>query len=465
MQSKKGLRSRVWRESLLILMISMLPNLVLAQDSNQTGGKDKSSAQEPGKGPETEDAKPASPIGASWADSYFHQIGSSGLLAGHRQGVGWGSLYIPTAGVIGYVDRFEGTNTVPGTTFTATVFQATVVYDHKIGNSRLALQYAPSLAIAEGRVVSNFSNQNSNIEILIYSRPRWNVMFNDQFSYYYTQQSFGFPYFDVNPETSRSLTNNFLDGPSRWLSNTAYLSAGHALSARSSISITPNYIFSESGEGASLRRGSSYSGTVNWSYRTSERQTVGLLYTGQLIREITPATAVAKNGTTTDTVFHTLAATTERQLMATLIAHGSLGVTTSALANTQRQWFTYANFGLVKQLGRATAGLNYSRGDTLSSGLISNLYSDRIDLTYQSQLIKRLDWGVGGGYLRQVQSGGFSGWYTSGNVRFLLAPRAGLYATFDFSHKNQSGNTNNLFNGNRDIFAFGIRWLPNRVPN
>jgi len=464
MQRKMHFRSRVPLASLLILLWWMLPNLVSAQDSNQAG-KDKPGAQEPSKSPETEDAAPASPIGTSWADSYFHQIGTSGLLAGHRQGIGWGSLYIPAAGVTGFVDRFEGTNTTPGTTFTATVIQATLVYDHKIGNGRLALQYAPSMAIAEGRVVSNFSNQNSNFDFLIYSRPRWNVRFRDQFSYYYTQQSFGFPYFDANPETSRTLTNNFLDGPHRWLSNNAYLSVGHALSARSSISFSPNYTYSESGGSGSVTRGVSYSGTANWSYRTSERQTVGLLYTGQLIRETTPVAPVGQSGTTSDTVFHTIAGTTERQLTATLIAHGSLGITTSALPNKQRQWYAYGTFGMVKQLGRSSsAALNYSRGDSLSSGLISNQYSDRVDLTFQNQLIKRLDWGGGGGYLRQVQSGGFSGWYALANVHFLLAPRAGLFATFDFSHKNQSGSANNLFNGNRDIFSFGIRWEPGRVP-
>ena len=123
----------------------------------------------------------------------------------------------------------------------------------------------------------------------------------------------------------------------------------------------------------------------------------------------------------------------------------------------------YGTFGLVKQLGRSSLGLNYSRGDTLSNGLIANQYADRVDLTFQNQINTRLNWALGGGYLRQVQSGGFAGWYGTSDLQFLLAPRAGLFATFDYFRKNQSANTNNLFSGNRNIYTFGLRWQPNRM--
>ena len=68
-----------------------------------------------------------------------------------------------------------------------------------------------------------------------------------------------------------------------------------------------------------------------------------------------------------------------------------------------------------------------------------------------------------GGYLRQVQAGGFAAWYASSDVQFLLAPRAGLFSTFDYYRKNQSINRNNLFSGNRNIYSFGLRWQPGRV--
>jgi hypothetical protein len=463
MQYKQHLQFSLWFACSLILAICLLPNSGSAQEAGQDAGKPKPATQGASKDAGNKDAEPASPYALAWADSYIRQIGTAGLLAGSRQGIGWGSLYIPSAGVSGIVDQFERTSTAPGATYTAAVLQATVVYDHRIGASRLALQYQPSMAIAEGRVVGNFSNQNTSLDWLIYTRPRWNVRFGDEFRYYYTQQSVGLSYLDVNTVTSGVATNNFLDGPSRWLSNNASMSIAYALSRRSSIAITPNYTFSEDGSGPSLTRGSSYGGSVSWNYRTSERQTVGVQYTGQLLHEAGLGTSTSTTGAPTDTIFHTIAGTAGRQLSATFFARGSLGVTTSSLAQNTRQWFVYGTLGLVKQLGRSALGLNYSRGDTLSNGLISNQYADRVDLTYQNQISTRLIWSAGGGYLRQVPSGGFSGWYATSDIQFLLAPRAGLFATFDYYWKNQSVNSNNLFSGNRNIYSFGLRWQPGRV--
>ncbi len=467
MRDKNYIRVRNWQILCLILALCSLPNLGLAQDAGQDTGKQKPSAQDAAqdaaKDASNKDAEPASPYALAWADSYIRQIGTSGLLAGSRQGIGWGSLYIPSAGVSGIVDQFESTKTTPGATFTAAVLQTTVIYDHRIGTSRLALQYQPSMAIAEGQVVGNFSNQNTSLDWLLYTRPRWNVRFSDGFRYYYTQQSVGMSYLDVNTLTSGVATNNFLDGGGRWLSNNADMSIAYALSRRSSISVTPSYTFSEAGAGATLTRGSSYGGSVSWNYRTSERQTLGVQYTGQLLHEAGLGTSSSLTGAPTDTIFHTIAGTAGRQLSATFFARGSLGVTTSSVGQNARQWLVYGTFGLVKQLGRSSLGLNYSRGDTLSNGLIANQYADRVDLTYQNQLGTRVNWSLGGGYLRQVQSGGFSGWYGTSNVQFLLAPRAGLFATFDYYRKNQSSNTNNLFSGNRNIYAFGLRWQPSRV--
>ncbi len=463
MQSKKHLRISIWLIFSLILAAFFLPNLVSAQEAGQATGNQKPAAQDASKDADNKDAEPASPYALAWADSYIRQIGTSGLLAGNREGIGWGSLYIPSAGVSGIVDQFEGTNTTPGATYTAAVLQTTVVYDHKIGASRIALQYQPSMAIAEGQVVGNFSNQNTSLDWLIYTRPRWNVRFSDGFRYYYTQQSVGLSYLDVNTVTSGVATNNFLDGPGRWLSNHAYMSVAYALSRRSSIAITPNYTFSEAGAGVNLTRGSSYGGSVSWNYRTSERQTVGVQYTGQLLHEAGLGTSTLTTGAPTDTIFHTIAGTAGRQLSATFFVRGSVGATTSAFGQNARQWSVYGTFGLVKQLGRSSIGLNYSRGDTLSNGLIANQYADRVDLTYQSQISTRLNWSVGGGYLRQVQSGGFAGWYATSDVQFLLAPRAGLFATFDYYRKNQGANANNLFSGNRNIYSFGLRWQPGRV--
>jgi hypothetical protein len=463
MQCKRHGRLSIWLTLCFTLMNLAQPKCALAQDSGQATDKDKSSSQDSSKSSDSTVATPANPVSASWPDSYIRQIGTSGLLAGNRQGVGWGSLYIPSAGVSGIVDSFDATSTQPGAVFATVVLQTVVVYDHKLGSSRFAIQYEPNVAFVDGQVVSNFSNQNASLDILIYQRPRWSVRFSDSFRYAYTQQTLGYPYFDVNPTTSGTITNAFVDGPQRWISNSAALSAGYAMSMRSSITVTPGYTFSESGEGATLTKASSYGGNVNWNYRTSERQTVGVMYSGQLIQETSPAPPGTLTPVLTNTLYNTVAGTASRQLSAGWSVRGALGATITDLQN-QRGWSFYGSFGLMKQLSRSTFGLSYTRGDTLSAGLISSYYADRIDLTYQYQMRRRLSWGTGGGYMRQVNAGGFSAWYASANLRFLLAPRAGLFSTVDYTHKNQIGDLSNLFEGNRDTVSFGIVWQPARVP-
>lgn len=470
MQHRNHLRANTWLIFSLLLAISLLPNFALAQDAGQDAGKQQPPGQDASK-EGNKGAEPASPYGLAWADSYIRQIGSSGLLAGNRVGIGWGSLYIPSAGVSGIVDQFEGTSAMPGTSYGSAVLQGTVVYDHMLGSSRIALQYQPSMAISQGQIVANFSNQNTTLDWLIYTRPRWNVKLSNGFKYYYTQQSLGLSYLDVNTATSGIATNNFLDGPSRWLSDDATLSISYALSRRASVVIAPGYTLSEAGTGVSLTRGVSYGGSVSWNYRTSERQTIGVEYNGQLLHLAGLGTSALPTGAPTDTVYHTIAMTAGRQVSATLFARGSLGATTSAFSqNTTsafgqntRQWSVYGSFGLVKQMGRSSLGLNYSRGDTLSNGLIANQYADRVDLTYQGRVTARTTLTFGGGYLRQVESRAFSGWYATSGLQFLLAPRAGLFSTFDYYRKDQSANGINLFSGNRNIYSFGIRWQPGRV--
>jgi len=246
---KKPFGTNNWQIFSVILAICLLPNFSLAQDAGQDPGKQKPAAQDTAKDANNSDATPTGPLALAWADSYIRQIGTSGVLAGNREGIGWGGLYIPSAEVTGVVDQFEAAGTTPGVIYTAAILQTTVVYDHKLGTNRLAIQYQPSMAIAEGRVVGNYSNQNSSLDWLIYTRPRWNVRLSDGFRYYYTQQSVGLSYLDVNTVTAGVATNNFLDGPSRWLSNNASMSVAYALSRRASISITPNFTYSESGQG------------------------------------------------------------------------------------------------------------------------------------------------------------------------------------------------------------------------
>src|ERR1700694_5791432 len=125
MQYKKHLCRSIWQIFSLLLAAFFLPNLGSAQDAGQDAGNRKPAVQGVPKDSDNKDGAPASPYALAWADSYIRQIGTSGVLAGNREGIGWGSLYIPSAGVSGIMDQFEGTKTAPGASYAAAVFQPT----------------------------------------------------------------------------------------------------------------------------------------------------------------------------------------------------------------------------------------------------------------------------------------------------------------------------------------------------
>jgi hypothetical protein len=407
------------------------------------------------KGQDQSEQQPVPGAVIGWADTYFHQIGSAGVLAGSPEGLHWGKFYIPSADAMGAVERLEFTGAQSTDVQAQALFSAMLVYDREFKTNRVALQYRPRLAVANGQVQKDFSNQNVSLDTILYSRPRWNVRFGDNFQYYYTQESLGDLYLSVDAVSSSTVSNIFVDSPNRWLSNNAYVSVSYALSARTSITVTPSYIYSESGTKAVSSRGQEYGGTITWSHRTSARQSVGIQYSAQEIHE--------SGINASDAIYQTIAGILERQLGPTWLVRGSAGVTTTAYTIGTRQLYAYGTFSLVKRIHRSAIAVNYSRGDSFVNGFISNQYTDRVDVTYQAQVGRRWNWATGAGYLRQVTGGDFVAKYATGQLGFLMAPRAGLYATMSYVRKNQTGNSTGLFAGNADFFSFGVSWQPARA--
>jgi hypothetical protein len=424
---------------------------VRAQDTGQTSPSQKPPADS-SKAQDQGEQQPAAGAAITWANNYFHEIGSAGVLAGSPEGLHWGKFYIPSADAMGAVERLETTGVAGTDIESEALFSAMLVYDREFKTNRIAIQYRPRLAVANGQVQKDFSNQNVSLDMILYSRPRWNVRFGNNFQYYYTQQSLGALYLSVDAVSSSTVSNFFVDSSNRWMSNNAFVSVSYALSARTSITVTPSYIYSESGTTTTVSRGQSYGGSVSWSHQTSARQSVGIQYSAQEIHE--------GGSSASDATYQTIAGTLERQLAPTWLLKGAAGATRTTYSIGSDQIFAYGNFSLVKRFVRSAMALNYVRGDSFANGFISNQYTDRVDLTYQAQIGRRWNWAAGGGYLRQVQGGGFGAKYATGQLGYLMAPRAGIYATTNYVRKNQTGNSSGLFSGNSDIFSFGISWQP-----
>jgi len=451
---------KTWGAAVLLGVLS-LPTSAWPQDESQSSNPqkpaDQNSQQTPP--PQNQDTTPVSPMGIEWGNTYFHEIGSAGLLAGNPQGLHWGRLYIPQASINGVEQHFQAQGTGGGVSGSSSfaLFQTLVVYDRQFSKNRLALQYQPDVAIQNGQVATNFNNQTASVDWILYSRPRLSIRFSDSFSYYSSQHNVTAQYFVVNTTSPITLTGNFLEGPSRWISDGVNLNIAYAPSARTMITILPRYTFSENGEGVNLNRGIAYGGTISWTRLLSARQSVGLEYSSELIHQ--GRTVVQ------DTIYQTFAGTFQRQLSPTWHAGFAAGATTSTTSGTSasRQWNFYGTASVSKTFRRFIAALSYDRSNSFAYGYISSTYADRVDATVQAPLGRRLSLGAGAGYIRQVVPAfGFQAKYGTGHAGYLLAPRAGLSATFDYARKFQGSNGVGLFAGTFDLFSYGILWQPRR---
>src|SRR5580765_5116644 len=125
----------IYLQIIFNLWLILMPQLASAQEASQTPSQDASRVQNTNKKPDDDKggSVPVIPLGLTWTDSYVRRIGYAGILAGNREGIGWGSLYIPTASVTGVVETLDTTAGQTGGVFAATLFQATFIYDHKLG--------------------------------------------------------------------------------------------------------------------------------------------------------------------------------------------------------------------------------------------------------------------------------------------------------------------------------------------
>src|SRR5437660_5710009 len=175
-----------------VAVTMLFPFLVVrAQDTGQPSSSEKPAPTDSSKTQDQSGQQPAPGAAIGWTNSYFHALGSAGVLAGSREGLHWGKFYILSADAMGAVERLETTGVLSTDVQGQALFSAMLVYDREFKTNRIAIQYRLRLAVADGQVQKDFSNQNASLDMILYSRQRGNVRFGDNFQYYYMQQAFG----------------------------------------------------------------------------------------------------------------------------------------------------------------------------------------------------------------------------------------------------------------------------------
>jgi hypothetical protein len=330
------------------------------------------------------------------------------------------------------------------------VIRADVNYDKLTKYGRFTVQYLPEIAIVNGVVENNFSNQSVNFSTSRALSPRWTVTAQNSFSYVNGHIIYGNGNLSVNSITGTGLQNPFLQTSQRWLTEGASASFGYKWSSRDQISFTPSFTYQQSDLSTLPEDTKSFGGAVGWSHMLSLTKSVGL-YSN------TSYTQFSKTFPTT--VYESFGGTFSDRLSRTLVLTVSGGASTE-LGQTRAYWTGSGNFTLSKSFQRSSIALDVAR-ETTTGPFLTNGYTNRADATYSQQLGRR--WQAGGGVAYQQQSytgGRISGTYVTAQTSYRLSPSLNWFVNYARRWQNQNQNVLGTGNVPGAAVSTGITWSP-----
>ena len=374
----------------------------------------------------------------------------------------WGSLSLGSFDFSQGYDDFRGGT--PGGlvgVFHTSVFGTSVVYNPRLSRTNLAFQWRPQAAFVNGNFVNNLSNQDASFDLTTMLSPRLSMRFQDRFSYLSAQYVFSEGLlFAAQTPLNHSVQASFLDGPGTWLTDTATLSFGYALSPRTDLTFTPGFNYahlinrnSAFGGGptpsAPLIGSNEYFGNVSLNYKLSPLRSVGLFYSLNSVKFENNPSYVSYN---------TAGILYSQQFSPTWFFRGSAGASTSAFNSTgPRSWTYTLSTDLEKRFKRSSVSINYTRSLSLIQYAYRN-FTDRVDLNYQTQLTSRINAGLGFGYQRVNGPPLVSGKYYDAKLGYKLLPSVSLLATY--TYRNQTGDSRQIFTETRNTAYLTLQWDP-----
>jgi hypothetical protein len=383
----------------------------------------------------------------------IRQIGSAGFLTQSASPLRWGPFYVAYAQFAEIFDQGSAFNTQSNFQNAASQLSADIVLDKEFRHARIAVQYVPRMTILNGQVFGDFLNQDTGADIVFTLKPRLTLDLADHFIYYRSKNSFADIFLSGDPVTGATLQKDFIEAPASWLSNSVNATFNYALSARTRISIAPNYTYATtSGQstGTTFPSVNEYGVNANLTHDLTARSGVTASYTEQT--DELP-------GTSYRTIYQSLQGGYSHSFNGGWTVSGSGGFIT---ANFQagRNWSGSGSGSLVKSFRRSRATLAYYRGHTFS-GYISRQFSDRADASYQLYLGRRWTMGGGVGYLRDVvTANGIWAKYGEANLSFGLTSTVSVFGTYVY--KWQRGDNVEVFSGNTSYVRFGVQWTARR---
>lgn len=463
---------RVRSQLRVVLTISGALFLILA-----AGQCSLAHSQDPGTSGQTsssQDAKPASQDTKSSPDTSTVDPGASanptltstpnvtalgtastlGLPSGALR---WGNFYVSDAS---FIQSYDHANYVgPGTTSNFTgasattntsLFQTDLVFNRLTHYGQFAVQYQPRLAITNGTVYPDYSNQNVGFDVVLTQNARWSVNFHDRFSYFSSQNLYGSSFGDVSSETGTTVQNNFIDGPGSLLSEIAGMSVSYKITPRTTVSFAPSYTYFRT-TGSLLGKTSSdlYSGNASLNYQLSPRQTVGVVISGQYLKLL---------GLPGSTQIYSVGLTYSRQMGTNWFITASFSGTNTPGASTVQPWTYTGTASVARNFQRFSTGLAYSR--ELAQGYVTSEFADREDAFLAWRVTDSIRWRIAVDAQREARaSKPISAYYGNSGFEFRIAVRVTGFV--NYGYRLQNGDASQVLTGHRSFVSGGLTWSAN----
>lgn len=454
-----------WRSTHLLMLAALAvfvwPSSVKAQESSSADASSPDTSVATDQVQESADSNTqaesssrkdnfVSPSSSSSAP-FIRELGGAGPLIESTSHLRWGSLYVSSWELSGIRDSISGAGPLFDGNREVGLMRTRIVYDRQFGFGRVALQYLPRVALIDGKLRSNYSNQNLNFDAAFQLSPRWSLSADYHFAFLNNRDFVDLQYLVADTASVSAVRNNFLDTAERWTNNGVLFDLSYRLSERSTFVISPYFDYSTSSQTTTNTAGERFGATFSWSHVISPTSAVSVYYAPQFIKVSSSRDVTA---------YHATGVSYSRHLTPTWGISASVAGVLDNLSPTMQRFDVFGNVALIKSFHRSTLALGYSRSQDFA-GFVTSRFSERYDVSHQTRLNRRLGFNSGLGYFREIKAGsldGALGKYASVGATYFLTPQWGAF--FSYAHKFQSGNPEQLLIGTRDLVTVGIRWTP-----
>jgi hypothetical protein len=443
----------------LFLVIATTPtSRAQGQDPAPQGAPPPSQDSKNGSDSSAKDSDSAANSGLSSTPA-VNAIGTASLLGMPNGALRWGSFYVSDVSFIqsydhaNYVGPSTGSNfTGASATTNTSLFQTDLVFNHLSRYGQIALQYQPRLAVTNGNVYPDYSNQNIAFNLIVTHGARWYVELHDRLSYFSSQNLYGSTFGDVSSETGTTVQNNFIDGPGSLLSEIAGLTVGYRWTPRTTISFSPSYTYVRS-TGSLLGKTSSdlYTGSVAVNHQLSPRQTIGAFFSGQYIKLL---------GQQGSTQIYSMGLNYSRQMGRSWFISASFAGVNTPGTSTVHPWTYTGTASIARTFRQFSVGLVYSR--QLAQGYVTSEFADREDGYFTWRITESLRWRTSIDAQREARvSSPIAAYYGANELNWRMASRVSGFV--NYGYRLQNGDASQVLRGHRSFVSGGIVWSSSRL--